>query len=242
MQIKFFTVPNLLTLSNLLCGAFASVAVLVYGNPAWAFGLIVLAAVFDFFDGFAARLLKCPSPIGVELDSLADMVSFGFAPSAVLFVTYSAAPQWGAWSEQAVTAGGFVLFIVAAFSALRLAKFNIDETQHTEFCGLPTPANALFFASLGWLASTGAVVVEREALLILAVAMSCLLISPIRMFALKFRGFGWRGNELRYSFIAVCAALVGWLGGAAVPAIILLYILVSVIRWSWMRAGKAKKS
>lgn len=242
MQIKFFTVPNLLTLSNLLCGAFASVAALVYGNPAWAFGLIVLAAVFDFFDGFAARLLKCPSPIGVELDSLADMISFGFAPSAVLFVTYAAAPQWGAWSERAVVVGGFVLFIVTAFSALRLAKFNIDENQHTEFCGLPTPANALFFASLGWLISTGAVVVEREALLILAVVMSCLLISPIRMFALKFQGFGWHGNELRYTFMGVCAALIGWLGGASVPVIILLYILISVIRWSLLRAGGTKKA
>lgn len=242
MQIKFFTVPNLLTLSNLLCGAFASVAALVYGNLAWAFALIVLAAVFDFFDGFAARLLKCASPIGVELDSLADMVSFGFAPSAMLFMTYSVAPQWVGWSEQMVTVGGFVLFVVAAFSALRLAKFNIDDTQHTEFCGLPTPANALFFASLGWLAFTDAIVVEREALLILAVVMSFLLISPIRMFALKFRGFGWRGNELRYSFLAVSAALIVWLGAASVPAIILLYILISVVRWGWMRAKVTPKA
>lgn len=238
MEIKFFTVPNLLTLSNLLCGAFASVAALVYGNLSWAFALIVLAAVFDFFDGFAARLLECPSPIGGELDSLADVVSFGFAPSAVLFSMYAAAPRWIAWNDTTVTVGGFLLFVVAAFAALRLAKFNIDQTQHTEFCGLPTPAAALFFASLGWLAFTGTLVVAREAILLLAVLISCLMIAPIRMFALKFQGFGWRGNELRYSFLALSAVLVALFRGTAVPAIILLYILISCIRWIRMRSKK----
>lgn len=231
MQIKLFTIPNLLTLANLLCGAFAAVAALVYGELATAFWLIIAAAVFDFFDGFAARLLKCPSAIGVELDSLADMVSFGFAPAAILYTMYGSAPQWGVWNETVIDAGALALFVIAAFSALRLAKFNIDDTQHTEFCGLPTPANAMFCAALGWLAAGGELNLPREALVLIAVVMSYLLISPIRMFALKFQGFGWRGNELRYSFIAVAALLVVVLRGYSIPVIILLYILTSLVRW-----------
>ena len=142
MKIKLFTIPNLLTLSSLLCGSFAVVSALVYGDLALAFWLTIAAGVFDYSDGFVARLLKCPSAIGVQLDSLSDMVSFGFAPSAVLFVLWN--NSLPADAEAWLRYGGSALcFAVAAFSALRLAKFNIDETQHTEFCGLPTPANAL---------------------------------------------------------------------------------------------------
>ena len=150
MKIKLFTIPNLLTLSSLLCGSFAAVSALVYHDLELTFWLTVAAGVFDYCDGFAARLLKCPSAIGVQLDSLSDMVSFGFVPASVLFVLWNDA--LAADAEPWMRYGGSVLcFVVAAFSALRLAKFNIDETQHTEFCGLPTPANALFFAALGWI-------------------------------------------------------------------------------------------
>ncbi len=150
MKIRLFTIPNLLTLASLLCGSFAVVSALVYGDLALAFWLTIAAGVFDYSDGFVARLLKCPSAIGVQLDSLSDMVSFGFAPSAVLFVLWN--NSLPADAEAWLRYGGSALcFAVAAFSALRLAKFNIDETQHTEFCGLPTPANALFFVSLGWI-------------------------------------------------------------------------------------------
>lgn len=155
MKIRLFTIPNLLTLASLLCGSFAVVSALVYGDLALAFWLTIAAGVFDYSDGFVARLLKCPSAIGVQLDSLSDMVSFGFAPSAVLFVLWN--NSLPADAEAWLRYGGSALcFAVAAFSALRLAKFNIDETQHTEFCGLPTPANALFFVALGWMdAKTG---------------------------------------------------------------------------------------
>ena len=236
MKIKLFTVPNLLTLSNLLCGAFASLAALVYGSLEWAFWLIVLAAVFDFFDGFVARLLKCPSAIGVELDSLADMVSFGFAPSAVVYAMTVGGMAEGTpvWIRLVAT---FVCFVMAAFSALRLAKFNIDETQHTEFCGLPTPANALFFSSLGFIGVRTGLDFGGWPLLIVVVAMSWLLVSPVRMFALKFRGFGWRGNQIRYLFLLLCVAVIASLRIYAIPVIILLYILISAIRWG-MQANR----
>lgn len=242
MKIKLFTIPNFLTLGNLLCGSFAAVSALVYNDLATAFFLVVAAVVFDFLDGFVARLLKCASPMGVELDSLADMVTSGFVPAAVLYAMYADAPQVGDWSEGVITVGGYALFVVTAFAALRLAKFNIDDTQHTEFCGLPSPANALFLTSLGWLSQGHGLEVGREALLFFAVLMGVLMISNIRMFALKFAGFGWRGNELRYSFIALSVVLIGVLGGYAVPLIILLYILLSVGRNMLCRSSKCAKT
>lgn len=230
MKIKLFTIPNLLTLSSLLCGSFAVVSALVYGDLALTFWLTAAAAVFDYSDGFVARLLKCPSAVGVQLDSLSDMVSFGFAPSAVLFVLWNdfLPADAAAWLRY----GGSVLcFFVAAFSALRLAKFNIDETQHTEFCGLPTPANALFFISLGWMNARTGFDLGYWMLLFVPV-MSWLLISPVRMFAFKFRSFAWKGNELRYVFIVLSAALLVVLGISAIPVIVLLYILLSAVRWA----------
>ena len=207
MKIRLFTIPNMLTLSNLLCGTFALVSALKYGNLEWSFWFVVLAAVFDFFDGFVARLLGQSSPIGLQLDSLADVVSFGAVPAAVLYVMTTRSFT----EEQTLLlyVYAFASFLLAAFSALRLAKFNIDETQHEEFCGLPTPANALFF-------------------------MAWLLVSPVRMFALKFRGFGWRGNQVRYLFLLLAVALIAILRLYAVPAIILAYILISAIRWGMM--------
>lgn len=240
MKIKLFTIPNLLTLSNLLCGSFGVVAALVHGNLVWAFWFMVIAAVFDFFDGFVARLLRCPSPIGTELDSLADMVSFGLLPAAVVYVLFSGAlpadaPLW-------VRYGGiFVCFALAAFSALRLAKFNIDETQHSEFCGLPTPANALFFASLGLIQATTGFATGCWVILFVP-AMGWLMISPVRMFALKFRGFGWRGNELRYLFLAISILLIAILRVWSIPVIIALYILISSVRWGLLKTKVSEKA
>lgn len=231
MKIRLFTLPNVLTLANLMCGSFAALAALVLNDLATAFGWVVLAAVFDFFDGFAARLLRQSSPIGGELDSLSDVISFGFAPAAILFAMYRGAEPLWAWSDAALAAGGYALFILTAFSALRLAKFNIDPTQHTEFCGLPTPAAALLCASLGWLSARGTLQLSPEAILLVAAVLSLLLISPVRMFALKFAGFGWRGNQLRYLFLAAAAALIVALGAASIPLIIVLYILTSLVRW-----------
>lgn len=235
MKIRLFTIPNLLTLSNLLCGSFAAVAALVYGNLTAAFWLIAAAAVFDFFDGFAARLLRQSSPIGLQLDSLADDISFGFAPAAVLYCLYGRMP--GLWLPDTEYAA-LAVFVFAAFAALRLAKFNIDQTQHAEFCGLPTPAATLFCVSLGLLQEMRGLTMPRETVLAVAVVFSLLMVSNIRMFALKFQGFGWRGNEIRYVFIALAAVLILLLGAYSIPVIIVVYVVVSLIRWLGCR-GRA---
>lgn len=227
MKIRLFTIPNMLTLGNLICGSSAVVALLMHADFELAFWLVVASAVFDFFDGFAARLLKSVSAIGVELDSLADMVSFGLVPSVAMFCLWDVAPSSDlpSWMR-------YLTLTIVAFSALRLAKFNIDDTQTTEFCGLPTPANGLFCLSLAMLMAAGSISLPQWAILTISIGMAYMLISPIRMFALKFKGFGWQGNEIRYSFIALCVVLIAAFTRYAVPAIIMLYIIISAIRWT----------
>lgn len=229
MEIKLFTIPNLLTLSNLLCGAVATVAVLVFGDLSLAFWLLVAAAVCDFLDGFTARLLGQSSPIGLQLDSLADMVSSGIAPMAVMLtLAWWADTTWWLADTQSLWCGAVLL--LPACAALRLAKFNVDDTQRTEFCGLPSPAAGLFCASLGLLYAQGQLALPCEAVLLIAAATAWLMISPLRMFALKFHGFGWADNRLRYLFAGVCAAMIPCLGAYAVPAIFVLYVAVSFVR------------
>lgn len=217
----------MLTLSNLVCGSCAVIALLTRADFELAFWLVVASAVCDFFDGFAARLLKCSSPLGVELDSLADMVSFGLVPAVAMYCLWDVAPanSLPEWAQ-------YLTLIIVAFSALRLAKFNIDDTQSTEFCGLPTPANGLFCLSLAMLVAAGDISLCRWAILGISVGMAYMLISPVRMFALKFKGFGWHGNEIRYSFIALSIALIAAFPRYAVAAIILLYMVISAIRWA----------
>lgn len=232
----------MLTLCNLLCGSVAVISLwgMSWGGPATAFALVAAAAVFDFCDGFAARLLHSSSPVGVELDSLADMVSFGLVPSAVLMRLWCEAPQlWDGWPQGVVSAAGFVPLLIAAFSALRLAKFNVDDTQHTEFEGLPTPACALLCTSLAMLAATGRITLPREAIAVVSAVMAWLLVSPVRMFSLKFHGFGWRGNALRYVFLAVSACVVALCPAYSVTAIIVIYITVSLVRWLLPSARRA---
>lgn len=232
-KIRLITIPNLITLGNLLCGSAAAAAALVCHDLGAAFWFVAAAAVCDFFDGFAARLLGSYSPLGVQLDSLADMVSFGFAPSALLY----------ALALPAATAAGipwaaFGVFVLAACSALRLAKFNIDESQTTEFCGLPTPAAAIFCASAGMLAARGALPeLSLAAVLATALVLALLLVSPVRMFSLKFHGFGWSENRLRYLFLIACAVLLAALRWFAPPVIIILYAAVSTLRWVAMRGN-----
>lgn len=226
MKIKLFTVPNILTLCNLICGTTA-VILAAEGHPLeLCFWLLIASAAFDFLDGASARLLGQYSEIGVQLDSLADMISFGAAPSAIVLSMYENAESvWGA-----PDALGYAAVIIAAFSALRLARFNIDTTQHEEFLGLPTPACALFFAGAGYAASETGFLPPREVLLAAALVFSLLLICPLRMFSLKFRNLGWRDNSLRYCFLAASAVIIILTGPAGVSAVIGLYIAVSAIR------------
>ncbi|WP_298063123.1 CDP-diacylglycerol--serine O-phosphatidyltransferase [uncultured Rikenella sp.] len=220
MKKVFAFIPNLLTLCNLLSGC-AAVSVLFLGADfAAAFWLVIAAAVFDFFDGFAARMLHVSSPIGKELDSLADMVSFGLVPAVVAFrMLAMSGLGWLAY-------GGF---LIVAFSALRLAKFNVDERQTEEFRGLPTPACALFFVSLPMLDADW-VAGSYLLLLGLTVAFSALLVCDMPMFSLKFKSFGWKNNRLRYVFLFLSVILIVWLRMAAPAAIVLTYIVISIGR------------
>lgn len=224
MKIRLFTIPNMITLANLFCGCMAVIYLGTEYDLRKAFIFIIAAAVLDFLDGFTARLLKSYSEIGKQLDSLADMVSFGLAPAMALFVMYirSGGLEWFEYGQYAV-------FIVALFSALRLAKFNIDETQKEEFVGLPTPACALFILSTGWIFAGGSFTIHPAGIIITAVCLSYLLISPVRMFALKFKSFGFRENALRYIFLGCSLVCLIMFRITAIPFIILGYIITSAL-------------
>lgn len=224
-KIRMFTIPNMLTLGNLLCGCLAILFTLTQGDLRTAFWLIAAAAVLDFLDGFCARLLKAYSAIGVQLDSLADMVSFGAAPAFILYSMYGSAGGGEWWA-----AGGLLVFAVTLFSALRLAKFNIDDEQKEEFIGLPTPACTIFFAAAGWLSASGSFEIAPVWIIASALVFSWLLISPVRMFSLKFKGFAFRPNALRYVFLLCSLAALGVFRIAAIPFIIAAYIAVSATR------------
>ncbi len=222
--------PNTLTLCNLLCGCMATGAAF-HAHFEWAFCMIILGAVFDFFDGMVARLLGVSSPIGKELDSLADVVTFGVAPSAMVFQLYGMVvyPSWLAPLSSYLPYAGL---LIAAFSALRLAKFNLDTRQATSFIGLPTPANALFWSSLivgqlPWLMSAR----FNAVWLFLFEMMFCLLlVAEVPLFALKFKNLKWTGNQLRYIFLAGCLVLLP-LGVSAFACIVLWYIGLSLAAW-----------
>lgn len=220
-------IPNSLTCLNLICGCLATYFAFACRYD-MAFYFVLGGALCDFFDGFAARLLGVSSDIGKELDSLADDVTFGVAPSAVVFslLTEMTAPD----ASAVVKFLPVLAFIMAAFSALRLAKFNLDERQSTTFIGMPTPANTLFWTALAYGAHDA--IVSTPALawtLLLGVGISSwLLVCEIPMFALKFKTFGWKGNELRYSFIILSALLIATFGLVALSGIVLLYIVLSV--------------
>ncbi len=220
-------IPNTITCCNLISGCIATVFAL-NGQFALALLWIVTGAVFDFFDGMTARLLHVSSPIGKELDSLADDVTFGVAPSAMVFYELSAM-DYPTVMEPLRPYIPYFAFIMAAFSALRLAKFNLDERQTTSFIGLPTPANALFWGSLlvganQWLESSP----NNAPLIMIMVLLSCyLLVSEIPMFALKFKQWGWKGNEVKYIFVATAAALIILLGVKGIAVVIAWYVLLS---------------
>jgi CDP-diacylglycerol--serine O-phosphatidyltransferase len=211
-------IPNLLTLGNLLCGCTGIVFVLEDRSLPAAY-FVWLAALFDFADGFAARLLKVNSPVGRELDSLADVVSFGVLPAFVLYKTGQHLPF----------PVPYVAFAVAAFSAMRLAVFNTDISQSDSFKGLPTPANALFITALPLLPESIISWIARPLPFVaLCIASSLLLVSRLELLALKFKNFSWKDNALRFTFLAISVLLLGILQTSAIPIVIMLYIVVSL--------------
>jgi CDP-diacylglycerol--serine O-phosphatidyltransferase len=236
--------PNFLTCCNLVCGALGVLTILNFGAPDIdnplptpllpAAFFVWVALVFDFLDGFAARTLKVSSPIGRELDSLADMVSFGLLPSLFMFDFIRDQSSYAFTQEQYYSSPAmylpFVSFVMIVFSALRLAIFNVDETQKDSFKGLPTPANALFITALPFLSFPGAdIILSPWGLVAITVVFSFLLVSRIELFALKFKTFGWAENKTRFTFLIFSVLLLVIFQVAAVPLIILLYILLSLV-------------
>ena len=228
-------IPNTITCCNLISGCIATYWAF-QGEFKFALLFIIIGAVFDFFDGMVARLLHVSSPIGKELDSLADDITFGFAPSAIIFSYLNGlCPavinncQLSIINCQLLP---YLAFVMAAFSALRLAKFNLDERQALGFIGLPTPANALFWGSL----IVGLQQYERApeyqpwllgAIIIGIFVSSFLLVSEIPMFALKFKQWGWKGNEVKYTFLITCLPMF-LLGVKGLALIIAWYVILSV--------------
>lgn len=225
-------IPNTITCLNLFSGCVASVMA-VEGQFFLAALFVLLAAVFDFLDGMAARLLHAYSNIGKELDSLADVISFGLAPGMVLFF----------WLNEIAENEflPYVAFLIPVFSALRLAKFNVDERQTTSFIGLPTPANAIFFVSLiavmdpsvpmpGWvnLSFLSAIVGNKWVVVALILLFSYLLVCELPMFSLKFKNLSWQDNQPRFVLIAFAVLLLIAFQLLAFPFIILLFILMSL--------------
>lgn len=220
-------IPNSITCLNLLSGCFACIFAF-QGQYDWVALCIGLSALFDFLDGMAARLLHAYSPLGKELDSLADLISFGLAPGLMVMhlmaynsTFYGMAEYQSWWALSAL--------LIPVFSALRLAKFNIDTRQTTSFIGLPVPANALF-----WIGICQAVLrmespVCGYAIVALVIIFSLLLVSEIPMFSLKFKNLKWKENYLRYLIIAVAAICLIFFGLAGLAATIGLYIVLSLL-------------
>lgn len=222
-------IPNTITCCNLLSGCIAAVFAFEGVYPL-AFAFIIAGAVFDFFDGLSARALKVSSPIGKELDSLADVITFGFAPATMVY-------SWLCECADAhldmliVFSMPFVAFLLAAFSALRLAKFNVDERQTSSFIGLPTPANALFWGAL--VIGSHDVIVENPYGWILVITLillfSWLLVAEIPMFSLKFKNLTWKSNRIAYIFLLVSLALLIVWGLNGLSAVIGWYIILSIL-------------
>ena len=223
------SIPNTLTCLNLFSGCIACVMAFE-ANYNLALAFIILSAVFDFFDGMMARLLNAHSPIGKDLDSLADDVSFGVAPSLIVFSLFKEM-HYPASMEFIAPYMPYTAFLISVFSALRLGKFNIDPRQSSSFIGMPTPANALFWGSLTVGAHSFLISDSFNAayLFILVVIMSLLLVAEIPMFSLKFKSLAWKQNKVSYIFLIVCIPLLAFFKISSFAAIILWYIILSLL-------------
>lgn len=214
----------------MVCGSLSAMAALK-GNLEMAAVWIIIAAVFDFFDGFVARLLKVSSPIGKELDSLSDIVSFGVAPAMITYTWLTRCMYELPYSyiNGFTELLPFVALLVPALSAVRLARFNIDDRQATTFIGLPTPANAIFLGFIPLAAEKLSFLNNFWVVSILTICFSILLVSPISMMSLKFKDFKFKGiNIARYSLLFTGVLLIPFFQWGAFPLIILAYILISL--------------
>lgn len=261
LALEMFNIPNLFTAGNLLSGILA-IILAFSGRLELACYLIYFAAVLDFFDGFLARLLNQKSELGKQLDSLADMVTFGVAPGILVFIlliiqtteltsttglTFSEHAGWSIYTFlQAINSGQWNLInpicfsglIIPFFSLFRLAKFNIDTRQTESFIGLPTPANTLFFTSFPLLmakyygtdgSDVLSFLINPWVLVSITFIMSLLLIAELPLFSLKFKQYKWKGNEVKFIFLASCLILIPLLLAWSIPIIVTLYLILSVI-------------
>ena len=223
------SIPNFVTCCSLMSGCIACIMAL-RGNLPMATLWIVIASVFDFGDGFAARSLHAYSPMGKELDSLSDMVSFGVAPGMIVYWLLEQACMTAPVLGEAAGYVPYMALVIPVFSGLRLAKFNIDERQTTSFIGMPVPAHALFWASIGY-AFHSAVPVDSigfiAGTIVVAILFSSLLVSEVPMFSLKVKSLAWKGNELRYILVAGAVVFVALFGVLGIAGTIILYITLS---------------
>lgn len=225
-------IPNAITCLNLFSGCLA-LYFAFRDELEYAAYMVVIAAIFDFMDGMLARLLKAYSEIGKQLDSLADMVSFGVVPGVIMFSLLA--------RTEAEVLGipahilPFFGFVITIFSALRLAKFNIDTRQAESFIGVPTPACTMFIASLPLILATAGflyedIILNPYFLLGVTIVFSYLLIAELPLFALKFKNLSWKDNSIRFIFVGISVILLALVKFAAVPLIIILYIILSIVK------------
>ncbi len=228
-------IPNIITLLNLFCGTVAVIWA-VQGRLDWAFFFVILGIFFDFFDGFFARLLNVKSDLGLQLDSLADMVTAGVVPGIAMFQLLS--------KSNLVTQNQFLLtellpyfgFLITLASAYRLANFNVDTRQTTGFIGLPTPANALFILSLPLLLQYQSfpfleIILQNTWFLLGITLLSAYMLNAeIPLFALKFKDFSYQNNKIKYIFLIISAFCLLFFQLLALPLIIILYVLLSVFQ------------
>ena len=240
-------IPNIVTLLNLFCGSIA-VVFAVNNNFVAAAVFVFLGIFFDFFDGLLARKLNVQSPLGIQLDSLADMVTSGLVPGIVMFKLLSLAVDapffvetsdaWtssASWTDFKISWLPLMGLLITLSSAYRLAKFNIDEDQQSYFKGLPTPANTLLIISLPLIMEyqnsdlMNSIILNKWFLIGLTLVSSYLLNSNVKLFALKFKNFSFKDNAVRYVFIILTLILLVLLHFAAIPLIILFYVMLSLI-------------
>jgi CDP-diacylglycerol--serine O-phosphatidyltransferase len=234
MKLVIRSLPNILTTLNLTAG--------IIGVLYWQHHILLsascvfIAMIFDFFDGLSARLLNATSAIGKELDSLADMISFGLLPACILFGSMHPDFYWLHFDE--IPKSSFLVFLIPIFSAFRLAKFNTDTTQESVFLGLPTPANAFLLASIPFIIRNNAtdtytymIFTNQTSIIVLSVICSLLLVIRLPLLSLKMKSLKWKENKYKFIFIvyiAICFAVFGWLGS---PMAILGYIIISILNF-----------
>ncbi|WP_066838320.1 CDP-diacylglycerol--serine O-phosphatidyltransferase [Rufibacter ruber] len=227
--------PNLITCLNLFCGCLAVYFIFQQKLTIAAY-LVALAVAFDFWDGMIARLLHVHSEIGKQLDSLADMVSFGVVPGAMMLqllkMSLAENTSFGAGAEEWLPFAGFILTI---FSALRLAKFNLDTRQTSSFIGVPTPTNTMLMVSFPLILANdtyglSGIILNPFFLLGITLLFSYLLISEVPLFALKFKNFKWQDNQKQFIFLGLAIVLLSWLNFTAVPLLVAFYVLISLIK------------